>query len=332
MKAACASLVLLTLAALPCPADILVFKDGRRLEGTVVEEDAETVTFKTKSIQSKFKKADIQEIVKSDVPVEKPPEDPAAAIRGARLAMNGDGTLDPLRDSASRALDALLGKEKALAALAKKTETQTKAFEAQLKRVKTAEAAAEKARAVWRAVDLKRQKAQEAVDAVSMQGGKPSAAQLEELESKKASTEAAFKPAQAADARVAAEAAKLEELQEKYRASAVTLRPAIMELADAVAALDEAWSALAAAEREVSRGPVGWFQPGGAAPRVRIEGRVVKASGGELVLATGKEMDAAKWKDEVTVSAPGIEAKEGEILVIRARFHGAGWVAEEVER
>ncbi|MBI2921670.1 MAG: hypothetical protein HYY18_11360 [Planctomycetes bacterium] len=332
MKSVCAALLILGLAALPCPADTLVFKDGRRLEGMVVEEDAETVTFKTKSIQSKFKKAEIQEIVRGEVPVEKPPEDPAAAIRGARLAMTGDAALDPLRDAASRALDGVLEKEKALAGLAKKTETQTKAFEAQLKRVKAAEVAAEKARAIWRNVDAKRQKAQEAVDAALLAGKQPTAAQVDELESKKGATEAAWKPAQAADAKVVVEAAKLEEQREKYQASALTLRPAIMELSAAVAALDDAWSALAAAERAAERAPLGWFQPGGSAARVRIEGRVVRASGGELVLATGKDMDAGKWKDEVKLLAPGLEAKEGEILVIRARFQGAGWVAEEVER
>ena len=73
MTLRCCILVLLLAAlflALPADATVIVLKNGNRLEGTVVEEDADSVTVKTIVGMIELKRDDIDTIIEQDTPLE----------------------------------------------------------------------------------------------------------------------------------------------------------------------------------------------------------------------------------------------------------------------
>jgi len=333
MRRLAAGILLGSLLLLPSPADTLVFKDGRRLEGQVLEEDATTVTFKMKSIVTKFKKDEIAQVIKGPVVAEPPKEDPEATVRAERTVPTGDEKIDKLRADAAGELDAVIRMKKDLAAAAKKTEQQTKAFESQLKKVKDAEAATLKAKDRWQQAMDRMKPVEDAATAARNSTGKVSDELQRELAAKKTACDSAQRASEAAQSRLEAEQKKLEEFRDKYQAAADTLKPAIASLTAALNVLDDAWGLLAAAERAQAEGPAAWWPAPPGAGRVRIEGRVVKAEGGSLTLARGTDIDPSKWTEEVTVLAPGgIEAKPGDLLLVTARRVKNGWIVTEVER
>lgn len=311
-------------------ADVLVFKDGRRLEGTIVEEDADSVTFKVKSIVTKFRKDDIEKIERGALP-DTAKDEGDAALRAARVAPTGVAKTDPLRAEAGKALDGIGEKRKALAAAAKKIDSQTRAYETQLRKVQAAEGELAKARERQKEADAKLKAAQDRLNAAKAQTGREPGPLKQEVQDASAKAESVKATVALAQRAVEAEKKKLDDETDRFQAAAETLRPAVAALAGAYDALDAAWAALAAEEARQS-GEAPWWPGAAEAPLVKLEGRVVSCEKGVLLVKTGTEPDPSRWTEEVAIAAPGFEAAKGATLVILARRDKSGWSLEEVLR
>jgi hypothetical protein len=322
--------LLIPLAAL---ADTLVFKDGRTLEGSIVEEDAETVSFKVKSIVSKFKKADIAEIRRGAIATDpNVPKTGDGAFRASRLAPTGDERVDAYRTKAGKAIDEVAAKKKALQAAAKRSEAQTDAFEGQLKRLKAAEAAATQAAAKWKDVELRKVKKTEEMNAMVAGGSKVPQSLHDELNRLRTQAEAALKTSQDKQKKVAQEEELLQTVRSRYETALQTLMPSIRDMQAAIAAMDAAWGDLTRQEAERDMVAPEWYRKDGKARLVLIEGRATKAAEGAVTLATGSDVDPSRWSEEVEVEAPGVAVKPGDVLVIVAERIGERWLAREVRR
>lgn len=309
--------------ALPAPADVLIFKDGRRLEGTIVEEDSDTVTFKVRSIVTKFRKDDIEKIERGALP-DTARDDGDAALRAARVAPTGTAKTDGLRAEAGKALDGIAEKRKALAGAARKIDSQTRAYETQLRKLQAAEGELARAKDRQKEADAKLKAAQDRLNAAKAQTGREPGPLKQEVQDASAKAESVKATVALAQRAVEAEKKKLDDETDRFQAAAETLRPAVAALAGAYDALDAAWAGLAAEERRQSAEAPWWPGPADA-PLVRLEGRVVSCEKGVLLVKTGTEADPGRWTEEVTLAAPGFEAAKGTTLVILARREKSGW-------
>ncbi|MCE9582494.1 MAG: hypothetical protein K8T20_08380 [Planctomycetes bacterium] len=324
-------LALAALSPLRISADTLIFKDGRKLEGAILEEDADTVTFKMKSIVTKFKKDDIEKIVRGPAP-DVAKDDSDATIRAARVAAVGNAKIDALRAEAGKALDGVAEKRKALAAAAKKIESQTKAYESELRKVQAAEADLRKAKERLAEAEAKQKKAEEALRSAKEQTGREPGPLKQELQAATDRVESIRATAGVAQHTVDVEKKKLDDETDHFQMAADTLRPPVAALSAAYETLDGAWAALAAEEkRQSAEAP--WWPAMAEAARVRMEGRVVKCEKGSLVVKVGIDADPSQWSEEVTLATPpGFDAKPGETWLIGARRDKSGWVLEEARR
>ncbi len=311
-------------------ADTLIFKDGRRLEGTIVEEDADTVTFKVKSIVTKFKKADIEKIEHGPA-VDTPKDEGDAPLRALRVAPVGNAKIDALRTDAGKALDGVAEKKKALAAAAKKIDSQTRAFESQLRKVQAAEAEMQKSRERLADAEAKLKAATDRLAAAKEQTGREPGPLKQEVQDASIKADSVRSTNALAQRTLESEKKKLDDETDRFQMAAETIRPAVNALAAACDAVDAAWAALAAEEKRQAAEAPWWPAPADAA-RVRIEGRVLACEKGSLVVKTGADADPAKWTDEIEIAAPGFEAAKGSTLLIVARRDKSGWTLVEARR
>ncbi len=324
---------LLLLAALLAPgafADTLLFKDGRKLDGTILEEDADTVTFKVKSIVTKFKKADIEKIERGPA-VDTPKDEGDAPLRALRIAPVGIAKLDALRTDAGKALDGVAEKRKALAAAAKKIDSQTRAYESQLRKVQAAEAEMQRSKDRLADAEAKLKVATDRLQAAKDQTGREPGPLKQEVQEASAKADSVRSTNALALRTMESEKKKLDEETDRFQMAAETLRPSVAALSSAYDALDVAWAALASEEkRQMVEAP--WWPAPADAARVRFEGRVVACEKGALLVKTGADVDPAKWTEELEIAAPGFEAAKGATLLIVARRDKAGWILVEARR
>jgi hypothetical protein len=321
---------LLLLAAILSPlasADTLVMKDGRKLEGTIVEEDADTVSFKIKSGIVKIKREEIEQVIRGG-PAETPKEESEAALRKERVAAVGNAKLDPLRAEAGKALDAVVEKRKALATAAKKIDSQTRAYESQLRKVQSSEAELRKAKERLTDAEAKLKAAEDRLKTAKDQTGREPGPLKQEVQDASAKVESVKATAAVAQRAIDGEKKKLDDETDRFQMASESLRPAVAALSAAYDALDAAWTALAGEEKRQSVEAPWWPAPAEAA-RVRFEGRVVSCAKGVLVVKVGPEADPGVWSEEVTITAPGFEASANRTLLIVARRDKSGWILEE---
>lgn len=324
---------LLLLAALLAPgafADTLLFKDGRKLEGTIVEEDADTVTFKVKSIVTKFKKADIEKIERGAA-TDTPKDDGDANLRALRVSPVGIAKLDALRSDAGKALDGVGEKRKLLAAAAKKIDSQTRAYESQLRKVQAAEAEMQRSKDRLAEAEAKLKAANDRLQAAKEQTGREPGPLKQEVQEAASKADSVRSTNALAQRTMETEKKKLDEETDRFQMAAETLRPVVGGLAAAFDALDGAWVALASEERRQSIEAPWWPAPAEAG-RVRIEGRVVACEKGVLTVKAGADLDPAKWTEEIEIAAPGFDAAKGSTVLVLARRDKAGWVLVEARR
>lgn len=322
-----AALLLALLLAPLAIADTLVMKDGRRLEGTIIEEDADTVSFKIRSGVVKIKKEEIEQIIRGGG-TETPKEESDAALRQERVAAIGNAKLDPLRAEGGKALDGVAEKRKALATAARKIDSQTKAYESQFRKVQASEGELRKAKERLTEAEAKFKSASERLKAAKDQTGREPGPLKQEVQDASAKVESVKATSAIAQRALEAEKKKLDEETDRFQMASETLRPAVGALSAAYEALDGAWVALAAEEKRQSVGAPWWPAPAEAA-MVRLEGRVVACEKGALIVKVGPGADPGQWSEEVSISAPGFEAAKGRTLLILARREKSGWVLEE---
>ncbi|KAF0241197.1 MAG: hypothetical protein FD180_4583 [Planctomycetota bacterium] len=308
-------------------ADTLVMKDGRRLEGTIVEEDADTVSFRIKSAVVKIKVEEIEQIIRGG-PVEAPKEESDAALRRDRVAAVGHARLDPLRAEAGKALDSVAEKRKALTAAAKKIDSQTNAYTAQLRKVQASDAILRKSKERLTDAEAKFKAAEDRLKVAKDQTGREPGPLKQEVQDASAKFESVKATVALAQRALDDEKKKLDDETDRFQRAAESLRPSVAKLSEAYDALDAAWAALAGEEKRQAEDAPWWPAPAEAA-RVRLEGRVVSCEKGTLILKVGAEADPGQWSEEVTIAAPGFETAKGRTLLLVARRDKAGWVLEE---
>ncbi len=99
---ALAAAAALLLAALPASADTVVLKDGRRMSGEIVADDAAGVQLKTRGITVTFKRDEIAVVEKGEAAAPASPDDPVAQ----RFAAAGVPEVDRMRRRAHGLLEA----------------------------------------------------------------------------------------------------------------------------------------------------------------------------------------------------------------------------------
>ncbi len=319
------------LAAVACAAlahaDTLVFKDGRQMEGTVVEEDADSVTFRKGSIISKFRRAEIEKIIRGGNETRDPADE---KLRASRLSPTGDAALDPLRAAVEKALDAVQEKKRGLETAARKVEAPTKAYEAQLKKLSDAEVDVARVRARLVDAEAKLRKAETAAENARVTTGRIPAPLKAEVDERSAARASVEKTLATALQRVEVETRALDEVTDRFQMAADSIRPAVQALAAAIGAADKAWGALAAAEG-AGAGTLPWW-PAAESSRVLLEGRIVSVTKDQVVLVTGMDADPATWTERLQLQAAGHSLKPGTTALLRARRDGADWILEEVVR
>ncbi len=302
-------------------------KDGRRLEGTIVEEDADTYSFKIRSGVVKLKKEEVESVIRGG-PVETPKEESDASLRRDRVAAIGNSKIDPLRAEAGKALDGVTEKRKALAAAARKIDSQTRAYESQLRKVQASETELRKAKERLTDAEAKLKSAEDRLKTAKDQTGREPGPLKQEVQDAAAKVESIKATSAIALRAMEGEKKKLDDETDRFQMASETLRPAVAALSAAYESLDAAWAALAGEEkRQAAEAP--WWPAPAEAVRVRLEGRVVSCEKGSLVMKVGADSDPGQWSEEVTVSAPGFDAPKGKTLLITARRDTAGWILEE---
>lgn len=249
-------LLLLALALALAPADLradtLLLKDGRKLEGTVVEETDTQVKFKLKTgnVAVTFKKEDVKELVKSAAPAEAPgpkvggvsiphadrskPTGIAEVDEARKRAEAANERLQKLLDAMNRGHNSAGGIANAYESVRKEVEEREAKMEAAGKRVEQTAAELNAAVAQWNA---------------EAAGGQVSAG----TRTAHSRAESAHKSALAAYNKLVldhnADIDRLKMMKDQYGSGAKDMGKNADELAAAFAEADEAWVRLCEAER-----------------------------------------------------------------------------------